>query len=347
MERRIDRLLAGYEENPSFGYARHLIATAMKMLDENVDRLDWKIVTAALKEMRHSFRIFAPYASRRKVAVFGSARTERKVAVFGSARTEPESEAYITARTFAERIVRLGFMVITGAGRGIMQAVNEGAGRSESFGLNIELPWEQEANPVIEGDEKLINFHYFFTRKLEFIKESDALVLFPGGFGTLDETFELLTLIQCGRSPLVPIVMIDVPELNYWTKWLRFMQTSQLKNGFISKDDLYLWSITYDVDEACRIITNFYRNYHSQRWVRDKMVLRLTRELSESELSELRRDFTDIVTSGTIEQSAPLPGEADSNGEIEHRDLPRLVFRFDRRSFGRLRRLIERINQFS
>ena len=335
LARRIDEFLAPQADNPNLNYARQTIAAAVKMLDENVDRLDWKIVTAAIKEMRHSFRVFAPY------------KDQRKVTVFGSARVQPESQAYKAAFQFAERISRLGFMVITGAGHGIMGAANAGAGRAMSFGLNIELPWEQDANPIVEGDEKLINYHYFFTRKLEFIKESDALALFPGGFGTLDETFELLTLIQCGRSPIRPIVMIDVPELNYWTKWLRFMQTSQLKNGFISTDDLYLWSIVYDVDEACRIITNFYRNYHSQRWVRDKMVLRLTRELSGAEIAELERDFSDILTRGGFEQRGALTEESDSNGVIEFEELPRLVFRFDQRSFGRLRRLIERINQFT
>lgn len=334
LDKKIAALLADHQSNPHYGFAREMVATVLKMLDEDVQRLDWKIITIAIKEMRHSFRVFAPYTERRKVAVFGSSRTR------------PESEAYQAARLFTERISRLGFMVITGAGHGIMQAANEGAGRENSFGLNIELPWEQDANPVVKGDEKLINYKYFFTRKLEFFKESDALALFPGGFGTLDETFELLTLIQCGRSPLLPIVMIDVPELNYWTKWLRYIQSSQLKNGFISNDDLYLWSITYDVDEACRIITDFYRNYHSQRWVGDLMILRINRRLSSAELDELRRDFIGIVPEGSIEQHGALPEEADGNGRIEFPELPRLVFRFDRRSFGRLRRMIDRINQF-
>ena len=333
-DKKIAALLADHQSNPHYGFSREMVATVLKMLDEDVQRLDWKIITAAIKEMRHSFRVFAPYAERRKVAIFGSARTL------------PESEAYKAARKFAERISSLGFMVITGAGHGIMQAANEGAGRENSFGLNIELPWEQAANPVVEGDSKLVNYKYFFTRKLEFFKESDALALFPGGFGTLDETFELLTLIQCGRSPLLPIVMIDVPELNYWTKWLRYIQSSQLKNGFISTDDLYLWSITYDVDEACRIITDFYRNYHSQRWVNDLMVLRINRRLSSAELDELRRDFSDIVPEGTIEQHDALPEEADGDGRVEFPELQRIVFRFDRRSFGRLRRMIDRINQF-
>jgi uncharacterized protein (TIGR00730 family) len=334
IEKKIAALLTGHETDPHYGFARETVATVLKMLDEDVQRLDWKIITSAIKEMRHSFRVFSRYAGRRKVTVFGSARIK------------PHSEAYKAARQFAERIKKLGFMVISGAGQGIMQAANEGAGRENSFGLNIDLPWEQEANPIVEGDEKLINFKYFFTRKLVFMKESDALALFPGGFGTLDETFELLTLIQCGRSPLRPIVMIDVPELNYWTKWLRFMQSSQLKNGFIAKDDLYLWSITYDVDEACRIITNFYRNYHSQRWVRDQMVLRIGRRLDTGELDELRRDFSSIVLSGTIDQREALPEEADESGHMELPDLPRLVFRFDRRSFGKLRKLIDRINEF-
>ncbi len=331
---RIDRFLEEYGKHPHLHYARQALATLMKMLDEKADRLDWKIVTATIKEMRHSFRVLERYKDRRKVTVFGSARVN------------PDSEAFQAAEQFARRISAAGFMVITGAGQGIMLAANQGAGTGESFGLNINLPWEQSANRVVEGDEKLINYKYFFTRKLTFIRESHALALFPGGFGTLDETFELLTLIQCGKSPVLPIVMIDVPGLNYWTKWLRFMQTSQLKNGFISKDDLYLWSITYDVDEACRIITDFYRNYHSQRWVRDRLVLRLNRKLTGSELKELNTDFGDILLRGEIEQREALPEEWDDDGEVEFPELERLTFIFDRRSFGLLRRMIDRINQF-
>jgi len=335
LAKKIDLLLADFRDNPNLVYARREIERVVEMLQEDVERLDWKIASAAARELRHSFRVFSPYRERRKVTVFGSARAA------------PDSESFRAASEFALRIAEHGFMVMTGAGDGIMLAANRGAGARSSFGLNIDLPWEQKANEVVAGDEKLINFKYFFTRKLTFIKESHALALFPGGFGTLDEAFELLTLIQCGKSPILPIVMIDVPELNYWTKWLRFMQTSQLRNGFISKDDLYLWSITYDVDEAVRIITGFYRNYHSQRWVGDRMVLRLERPLRDAELIGLNRDFGAIVPQGRIEQREALTGEADADGEIEFPELPRLVFRFDRRSFGRLRRMIDRINQFA
>lgn len=335
LAQRIDEFLQGHQHDPRYPYARQMIATVMKMLKEDVSRLDWKITTAALKEMRHSFRVFEPYENRRKVTVFGSSRADTN------------TEAFKAAERFSRRVKQLGFMVVTGAGHGIMLAANQGAGAEESFGLNIDLPWEQVANPVIEDDEKLINFKYFFTRKLVFIKESHALALFPGGFGTLDEAFELLTLIQCGKTPLVPIVMIDVPELNYWTKWLRFMQTSQLKNGFISRDDLHLWSITYDVDEACRIITNFYRNYHSQRWVGERLALRINKQLSSANLAELNRDFNEILVEGEIEQSEALKEEWDDDGEVEFPELPRLLLYFDRRNFGRLRLMIDRINQFN
>ena len=337
-ERHIEELLRRCAGSANLGKAREAVRTVLRMLAGGVGEEDWRIAGTALRELETSFRVFLPY------------RDKRKVTVFGSARVPEDSEAFQAAVRFGRRIAELGFMVITGAGDGIMLAANQGAGVANSFGLNIDLPFEQVANRVMEGDDKLISFRYFFTRKLAFIRESDALVLFPGGMGTLDEAFELLTLIQCGRTPLRPIVMIDIPELNYWTKWLRFVQTSQLKNGFIDKDDLYLWSITYDVEEGCRLITNFYRNYHSQSFLGELMVLRLKRELSNSELAELNRDYRDMVPSGEFEQRGVLEEETEEarieSSEVGNPELPRLVFKFDRRSFGKLRRLIDRINQF-
>lgn len=334
LERIVDTALARYKDHHSFGLARQAMATVLKMLEEDVSAAEWKLSTFALKEMRHAYRVFAPYHGIRKVTVFGSSR---------SGEDSPE---FSEAKRFAEKISSLGYMVLTGAGPGVMHAANLGAGAKNSFGLNIDIPWEQKANPVIDGDDKLINFRYFFTRKLMFIKESDALVLFPGGYGTLDEAFETLVLIHAGKSPIKPIVMVDQPQHNYWTKWLRFMQSSQLKNGYISKEDLYLWTITYDIQEAVRIITEFYRNYHSQRWVKDKMVFRINRELTRAELDELEIEFRDIIPVGKLIQCEAMQEEAEWNGEIPFPELKRLVFNFDKISFGRLRQMIDRINQF-
>lgn len=335
----LEALLEKFKGKPNLASAREAIESILEMLSNGVEEVEWRIASATLIELERSFCVFAHY------------REQPKVTVFGSARAAADSEAYRAAFNFARRMVESGYMVITGAGGGIMEAANKGAGVDKSFGLNIDLPLEQEPNAVIAGSDKLINFKYFFTRKLTFIKESDALALFPGGLGTMDEAFELLTLIQCGRTPVRPVVMIDVPELNYWTKWLRFMQSSQLKNGFIDKDNLYLWTITYDVEEACRIITDFYRNFHSLCYLGDRIVMRIKRELSVRELAVLNRTFFEMVPRGEIEQSGPLAEEAEAAGgdlkTTECPELPRLVFEFDRRSFGRLRRMIDRINQFA
>ena len=334
METKINDLLKGYEGHHAHHNASEGVAAILKMLEEDVDGGEWRLATKALKEMRHAFRVFAKH------------RDTRKVTVFGSARSKPDSEEYIAAKEFGAKIASLGYKVITGAGPGVMQAANEGAGRDNSFGLNVDIPWEQKANPVIDGDDKLINFHYFFTRKLTFIKESDALVLFPGGYGTQDEAFETLVLIHAGKSSIKPIVMIDQPENNYWTKWLRFMQSSQLQNGYINKEDLYLWTITYDVNEAVRIINDFYRNYHSMRWVGERMVFRINRKLSDAEMEELNRDFKDILLSGEVVQSPALEEEREEDGLIPNESLNRLIFCFDKTSYGRLRQMIDRINSF-
>jgi uncharacterized protein (TIGR00730 family) len=333
LEKQVDAFLADHGDHPKIAQARQMAATIRKMLTEDVSGEEWRLATIVLKELRHSFRVFADH------------RNKRKVTVFGSARSKPETAAFKAAQKFGEKAVAEGFEVITGGGPGIMHAANEGAGAEHSYGLNIEIPWEQRANPVVEGTNRLITYHYFFTRKLFFLKESDALVLFPGGYGTLDEAFETLVLIQAGKTPIKPIVMIDLPKLNYWTKWLRFMQTSQLQHGYINTEDLFLWTITYDVNEAVRIITNFYRNYHSQRWLDGRMLLRINRTLNVAELGELNKDFADIITSGLIEQHDALPEEAE-NGSVPVPEKPRLLFNFDKSSFGRLRLLIDRINSF-
>jgi uncharacterized protein (TIGR00730 family) len=245
----------------------------------------------------------------------------------------------VAAERFAEAIVREGWMVITGAGPGIMEAAQGGAGRQASFGVNIRLPYEQQANPVIAGDAKLINFRYFFTRKLVFVKEAHAIVLFPGGFGTHDEGFEALTLIQTGRSEIVPVVFVDAPGGHYWRDWQQYVASHLRDRALIDPDDMALFRVTDDVAEAVREVASFYRNYHSSRFVRDLLVLRLRVAPDAEELAALNRAFPDLVVDGRIERSEALPEEGGEDAE-----LPRLVLRFHRRRVGRLRRLIDRIN---
>jgi uncharacterized protein (TIGR00730 family) len=262
--------------------------------------------------------------------------------VFGSARLPPEHPAFKQAQEFGRRIAEANFMVITGAASGIMEAGHLGAGRDMSIGVNILLPFEQEANSVIAGDAKLMHLKYFFTRKLLFVKESDAIVLFPGGFGTQDEGFEALTLIQTGKSHLFPIVMLDEPGGDYWLQWNRFVKEVLVQRGMISPDDMALYKITDSVPEAVAEVLNFYRVYHSMRYVPPHLVLRLQRALSEDLLERIRTEFADIVVGGTFEQTTALPAEANDTESVA---MPRLKFPFDRRSLGRLRMLVDLINR--
>jgi uncharacterized protein (TIGR00730 family) len=310
-------------------YVDELIATAGKLLSDGASIGDLKLATGALKEMRYAFKLFAPYRSVRKVSTFGSARTQHGDPVF------------TLAEEFARRIADRGYMVITGAGPGIMEACQRGAGRDRSFGINIRLPFEQSANVVIYGDPKLMNFKYFFTRKLFFIKEADAVVLFPGGFGTHDEGFEVLTLLQTGKTKPVPLVLLDRPGGAYWKTWQRYVEDHILRRGMISPDDLALYKVTGDVDTAVEEIANFYRVYHSSRYVGDRLVIRLSRALPQPFVEELSAEFRDVISSGALQQRAALPAER-TDTEILH--LPRLIFRFNRVHFGRLRQLIDRIN---
>jgi uncharacterized protein (TIGR00730 family) len=309
---------------------QQLKETADKLIRDGASRGDVKLLSTALKELRYAFKVFAPY------------RTRRKVTVFGSARLPPTDPAYVQAVEFGRRIAEAGYLVITGAASGIMEAGHVGAGRQNSIGVNILLPFEQDANAVIAGDAKLMHLKYFFTRKLLFVKESDAVALFPGGFGTLDEGFEVLTLIQTGKSHLFPIVMIDTPGGDYWREWQRFVEKVLLRRGLISAEDLALYKITDSVDEAVAEVTNFYRVYHSMRYVRQNLVLRLQHRLPEPLLRRIRQEFADITVSGTFEQAAALPAEAS---DAHLAELPRLVFHFDRRNLGRLRMLIDLINR--
>ena len=303
----------------------------VNMAEVEADRLDWKILNSSLQDMEQAFRVFYPY------------RHVRKITIFGSARIGPETDEYQMAVDFARRIVQLGFMVMTGAGGGIMQAGNEGAGATNSFGLNIQLPFEQGSNAFIAGDRKLIDFKYFFTRKLFFLRETDALALFPGGFGTQDEAFECLTLIQTGKSDPIPLVLIDEPGRGYWRNWDRYIRDNLLKQGLISPEDPGIYTITDSIDGACESITSFYKAFHSSRYVDGQLVLRVKCELSDEAVEELNDKFNDILVSGRIVKSAALPQERDE--EIAY--LPRLVMHFNRRDLGRLYQLIHTLNRMA
>ena len=306
-----------------------IIENALKLLKDVQDSGDVRVIQTAVRELRFAFKLFAPYAH------------VRKVAMFGSARTQPSRAEYQQAVEFGRKIAAAGFMVITGAGGGIMQAGHEGAGPAMSFGANIRLPWEQSANPVIREDKKLVTFKYFFTRKLIFIRHADALALFPGGFGTMDEGYEALTLMQTGKSQLMPLVLIDRPGGTYWKTWDRHVREHLLRDELISPDDLNLYRITDDTDQAVKIITRFYRNFHSSRFVKNLFVIRLKHAPSDSALEALTEDFADINIGAPIKRLEPTPDEREDN---DHVDLPRIAFNFNRKDYGRLRQLIDVLN---
>jgi uncharacterized protein (TIGR00730 family) len=307
-----------------------MIITALKLGKDQTTTADLKLFNRSLKELRYAARMFAPYRHVPKVAVFGSART---------VATEPEC---IAAETFSRRMwEEHGYMTITGGGDGIMGAAQRGAGREHSFGLNIRLPFEQRANETIHGDPKLVNFNYFFTRKLNFVKETQAVALFPGGFGTMDECFELLTLMQTGKGRIMPVVLVDRPGGSYWKTWFAFLGEYLLKLGLVSEEDFCLFTMTDSVDEAIAEIVQFYRNYHSYRWVGQRLVFRLQQKLTAAAVEKLNADFADIVAGGRIVQGDALPEEKN---EPELADLPRLILTPHRRNFGRFRKLIDAIN---
>jgi uncharacterized protein (TIGR00730 family) len=304
--------------------------TADKLIRDQANRGDVKLLSTAFKELRYAFKALSPY------------RRRRKVAVFGSARLKSDHPAYLQAVEFGRKMAEAGYMVITGASSGIMEAGHVGAERDSSIGLNIMLPFEQHANSIIAGDTKLMQMKYFFTRKLMFVKEADGIALFPGGFGTLDEGFEVLTLVQTGKSHLFPIVMVDRPGGCFWREWQHFIEKVLLVQGMISPGDVALYKITDSVAEAVEEIQRFYRVYHSMRYVDGDLVLRLHKPLSAELLERIRGEFADIVQRGTFEPTAALPAEAN---DPHVADLPRLRFRFDRHSLGRLRMLIDLINR--
>jgi uncharacterized protein (TIGR00730 family) len=324
----LEELFADLSEHPQRQLIKRALGVILRVAETDTERLNWKILTASLEDMEQGFSRFDPY------------RHTRKIAIFGSARTSPQQPEYAMAVNFARCMTESGFMVITGAGGGIMQAGNEGAGRENSFGLNIKLPFEQGANSSIDGDDKLIDFKYFFTRKLFFLKESDAIALFPGGFGTQDEAFETLTLCQTGKYGPVPLVLVDRPGGDYWYSWNDYVHRQLKAKGLISPDDPSLYTITDRLDVACQTIRDFYRVYHSSRYVDRLFVMRLKLELSEAALEQLNEEFSDILSQGKICKSKALPQEKD----LSTSDLPRVTLYFNQKSHGRLYELITKIN---
>jgi uncharacterized protein (TIGR00730 family) len=329
LQKRIQEVIqykgGGYNEED----VADIVENALKLLTDVKDSGDVRIIKIALRELRYAFRLFAPYIGKRKVTIFGSARTS------------PDAPEYKQAVEFSKKIAEAGFMVITGAGSGIMQAGHEGAGPARSFGVNIRLPWEQAANPVIAEDKKLVTFRYFFTRKLIFIRHSDAIVLFPGGFGTFDEGYEALTLMQTGKSQLMPLVLVDKPGGVFWKTWDRDVRELLLKARLISPEDVSLYQITDSPEEAVNVITRFYSNFHSTRFVRDHLVIRLKKAPPASTLAKMNKDFASIIVNGKIEVIKPTPDEVEDNDNL---DLARIAFPFNRRDYGKLRQLIDLLN---
>jgi len=331
LKRRIQELITykggGYNQES----VEDIIENALKLLKDVKDSGDVRVIQTAVRELRYAFKLFAPYDNRRKVTIFGSARMQ------------PAKTEYQQAVSLGKKLVEAGFMVITGAGSGIMQAGHEGAGPENSFGANIRLPWEQSANPVIQDDKKLITFKYFFTRKLIFIRHSDAIALFPGGFGTMDEGYEALTLMQTGKSQLMPLVLVDRPGGSYWKTWDKHVREHLLRDQLISPDDLNLYKITDDTGEAVRMIARFYRNFQSSRFVKELFVIRLKNLPPPTAIEAMNEDFADIVLGQPIKAIEATPEER-ADDDMVH--APRIAFGFNRRDYGRLRELIDRLNAF-
>jgi hypothetical protein len=305
-----------------------ILRTLLKLAQDNAERGDLKILSRAMQELRHAYRIFAPY------------RHIRKVSIFGSTRVKESDPYYHLARSVGHELSQAGFMVITGAGPGIMQAGHEGAGREQSFGVNIRLPSVQDANPFIRDDPKLMNFHFFFTRKLMFVKEADAVVIFPGGFGTHDELLESITLAQTGKTRLVPIILMEAPGGTYWSRWQEFLRDDVMSRGYITETEMAFFRVHTSAEAAVEEITKFYRNFHSYRFVKDELVIRLNDAPSPALIERLNREFADIVT-GEVRQTEPLPDEANEANTLH---LHRLAMRFNREDYARLRQMIDVIN---
>jgi uncharacterized protein (TIGR00730 family) len=329
LDRRLVELLDAANVGSNRDQLFEILSSVVRLAQDGAERLNLKITNAALKEMRSAFKVFAPY------------QNTPKVTIFGSARTLPDDPLYAQTRDLAAALASRGWMVVTGAGPGIMAAGAEGAGLEHSLGVNIQLPFEQGANPFIEADTHLVEMKYFFTRKLMLLKESAGFAVLPGGFGTLDEAFELLTLLQTGKAVPAPIVLLEVPGGTYWHAWERFI-TEVVARGLVDADDVAFYRITDDVTAAVDELTGFYRNYHSIRYVGDRLVVRLRAAPTAEELARLDEDFADIRTTGHIEATAALAPEVADDDAV---DLPRLMLHFDRLAHGRLRAFIDALNR--
>jgi uncharacterized protein (TIGR00730 family) len=327
----LDELLdqAGAERNRDL--LVDILRSALGLAGDDVQRLDLKITASALREMRTAFATFRPY------------HQASKVTMFGSARTRPDDPLYDQARRLAADFAERGWMVITGAGPGIMAAGIEGAGRQSSFGITIRLPFEETANEFIDGDDKLVAMKYFFTRKLMLVKESAGFVALPGGFGTQDETFELFTLQQTGKSVPAPVVLLDTPGGTYWHGWLEFVQSELVRNGLVSPGDLDLFLITDDVDSACDEIVGFYRNYHSIRWAGEMLIIRMRQGPSADQLARLNDTHAGLLVGGSIEQIEATPAERSND---DHVDLARVAMRFDKWQQSAIHRVIRDVNDW-
>jgi uncharacterized protein (TIGR00730 family) len=322
---------AGCTENDDL--IADVISTALKLVRDKTTRGELKVLSTAVKELRYAYRVFAAYRDKPKVSVFGSARTPK---------TDP---SYKAAADFSREICERGWMVITGAGGGIMEAGHDGAGREKSFGVAIRLPFEQTTNTVIDKDHKLINFKYFFTRKLMFVKEAKAVCVLPGGFGTMDEAFEVLTLIQTGKASPMPVVLLDAPGGRFWKAWQEYVKDHLLAQRLISPDDVHLYHITDSVTDAVDNIARFYRRYHSSRFVKHELIVRLGSELPSGAVDRLNAEFGDMLVAehGPIKSVGVQPEEENESDAIKA--LPRLSVPFNRRQLGRLRQMIDRINE--
>ncbi len=324
----IKQFLDAYAPGDNQDLAAEMMVTICRLARDGCGRGEMKVLNRALKELRYAFKIFAPY------------QQVPKCTIFGSSRTKEDHPQYIQCVKFAQLIQKHGWMVITGAGDGIMRAGHHGATRESSFGVAISLPFEQSTNTIIEGDSKLINFKYFFTRKLMFVKEAAAIVLCPGGFGTQDEGFEALTLVQTGKASPVPIVLLDEPDGTYWQHWRTYVQSELLRTGMISPQDMHLFYLTDDAEAAVNEIAHFYKRFHSSRFVQDDFVLRMKSPLPDGFVLELNESYEDLLKGGDIRQvHGALPEEAG-----EFAELSRLVFTYDKKSAGRLREMINAIN---
>ena len=328
-DKRVKKLVRDWGAQKSPALIEEMIGTALKIAHDGITLADLKLINRSAKEMRSAAKIYAPF------------KHLPKVVVFGSARSACHSSEYKMATDFACEMVRQGFMLIAGGNEGIMGAVQRGAGRAHSFALGIRLPSEQRMDEPVEGDTKLVTLNYFFTRKLSLVKEAHAFALLPGGFGTMDEAFEVLTLMQTGKTRIVPVVLLDRPRGKYWEDWMQFLTKRLLKLAFISKEDLAFFKIKHSARDAAVEIIQFYKVFHSARWVGERYVIRLNRSLSNDAILDLNNQFTDLLRTGKIVQQV-APGK--ENGDPETLDLPKLILTPVRSRFGRFRQLIDAIN---